>query len=66
MADEITAEIEQLLQEKQYYALRSLLSDMNEADIASIFSEMREDSLAVLFRLLPKYLFNFIVRKTVY
>lgn len=54
MTEEITSEIEQLLQEKQYYALRSLLSDMNEADIASIFSEIREERLPVLFRLLPK------------
>lgn len=54
MTEETTLTIEQLLQEKQYYALRDLLSDMNEADIASIFSETREDSLPLLFRLLPK------------
>lgn len=54
MTAEMTAAIEQLLLEKQYYSLRGLLSQMNEADIAAIFSEVKEDSLPLLFRLLPK------------
>lgn len=54
MTSEITAAIERLLIEKQYYSLRDLLSQMNEADIAAVFSEIKEDSLPILFRLLPK------------
>ncbi len=54
MTAEITAAIERLLLEKQYYSLRALLSQMNEADIAAVFSEVTEDSLPLLFRLLPK------------
>lgn len=54
MAYETIPTIEQLLFEKQYYSLRELFSEMNEADIAAIFSEIREESLPLLFRLLPK------------
>ena len=44
-----------LLNDRQYVALRELLSDMHVADIAEVFSEIDDrDSMLRLFRLLPK------------
>lgn len=41
---------------KEYARLRSLLSEMNPADIASILEEAPEKELPVVFRILPKEL----------
>ncbi len=46
--------IEQMLEEKDYKALRSCLLDMQPADIADLFSNISEDEIPLVFRLLPK------------
>ncbi len=46
--------IEQMLEEKDYKALRSCLLDMQPADIADLFSNLSEDEIPLTFRLLPK------------
>lgn len=47
-----------LLKEKKYSALKALVKDMNEVDLAEVFEELYEreepDMLLMLFRLLPK------------
>ncbi len=52
MIDEILT----LIQDKEFFRLRSTLSEMNAPDIALIFDELPEDSIIRLFRLLPKEL----------
>jgi magnesium transporter len=51
-------EILSLLREKKYSAVKALVKDMNEVDIAEVFEELYEleepDMLLRLFRLLPK------------
>ena len=47
-------EIISMLEQKQYAALREILSQMNPADIAEIFSELEQRQIPLLFRLLPK------------
>ena len=54
MRDELLDGIRELLERKQYTALRELLSDLAPADIASLFEYLSEDSIPLLFRLLPK------------
>lgn len=49
-------EILELLERKQYQDLKALLSDMNEADIASILEEVPKEVLPLLYRILPKEL----------
>ncbi len=44
----------ELIAEKQYTRLRSLLSEMNPADIAQILEEVPKKELPVVFRILPK------------
>ncbi|MBR5804794.1 MAG: magnesium transporter [Clostridia bacterium] len=45
----------ELLRSRQYVALKQLISDMHEADIAEVFSEISDrDSMLRFFRLLPK------------
>ncbi len=44
----------ELITEKQYHKLRSILSEMNPADIAQILEEAPERELPVVFRILPK------------
>ena len=51
---QITEKIEELLLSKQYAVLRSLLCEINPADIALIFGELDELRIPLLFRLLPK------------
>ena len=46
--------IENLLEQKDYRVLRSIMSEYEPADIAEIFDEMREDDIPILFRILPK------------
>lgn len=45
-----------LLYQKRYSELKSLLSGMNEADIAAILMEVPKESLPLLYRILPKEL----------
>ncbi|MBQ2726900.1 MAG: magnesium transporter [Clostridia bacterium] len=52
--DTMLETIEKMLEEKEYLALRSTLTEMQEADIAALFGEMREDDLPLMFRILPK------------
>ncbi len=46
--------IKDLLEQKKFTALKELLSETNEADVAAIFEEMDEKELPILFRLLGK------------
>ena len=46
----------ELLENKEYKKLKEMLSDMNEADIASILVELPEDKLVLIYRILPKEL----------
>jgi len=43
-----------LLRAREYKAARSVLSVMNEVDIASLLSELEDKELALAFRLIPK------------
>ncbi|MCF0145391.1 MAG: magnesium transporter [Eubacterium sp.] len=43
-----------LLAQKQYGKLRAVLSDMNEADIASIMDKMEDEDSLKIFRIMPK------------
>ena len=46
----------ELLQQKKYHELKSMLADMNEADIASVLSELPQELLPLVYRILPKEL----------
>ncbi len=54
----IQEQVLSLLREKQYSAVKSLVKDMNEVDIAEVFEELyrleEPETLLRLFRLLPK------------
>ena len=43
-----------LLQDRQFKAVRSILNVMNAVDIASLLSELEDKELALAFRLIPK------------
>lgn len=43
-----------LLQAREYKAVRSILNVMNAVDIASLLSELDDKELAIAFRLIPK------------
>ena len=43
----------QLLGQRQFKAVRSILDVMNEVDIASLLSELDDKELALAFRLIP-------------
>lgn len=47
-------EVEKLIANKDYTTLKSILSNMNEMDIAEIFGSLNSEEIVVLFRLLPK------------
>lgn len=49
-------EIFALIEEKKYTRLRSMLSEINPADIALILEDVPERELPVIFRILPKEL----------
>ncbi|MBQ8523331.1 MAG: magnesium transporter [Clostridia bacterium] len=51
---ELTGEIEDLLEEKDYRKLRSIMSELEPADAAEILDSVDEDSIPLLFRILPK------------
>ena len=44
----------QLLGQRQFKAVRSILDVMNEVDIASLLSDLEDKELALAFRLIPK------------
>ena len=44
----------ELAREKQYRALKALLIEMNEVDVAGFLDELEPEQQAVIFRLLPK------------
>ena len=46
--------IVKLLAQRQYKAVRSILDVMNEVDIASLLSDLDDKELALAFRLIPK------------
>lgn len=50
----LTSEIEDLLEEKDYRKLRSIMSDLEPADAGEILDSVDEDSIPLLFRILPK------------
>lgn len=45
-----------LLEKKDYPQLKAILSDMNEADIATVLKEVPQEKLPLLYRILPKEL----------
>lgn len=45
-----------LLESKQYPALKTVLSEMNEADIAEVFTDLPSEKLPLVYRILPKEL----------
>ncbi len=47
---------EELIDNKEYSALRQMLSDMNPADVAEILEDMPDEKTVRIFRLLPKAL----------
>ena len=46
----------ELIEQKKFGELKSMLSEMNPADLAQIFEEIEEKDLPVIFRILPKEL----------
>ena len=46
----------ELLEQKKYHELKSMLADMNEADIASVLMELPQETLPLVYRILPKEL----------
>ncbi len=50
----LTGEIVELLEEKDYRKLRSIMSELEPADTAEILDSVSEDSIPLLFRILPK------------
>ncbi len=48
--------ITELLEKKDYPQLKEILSDMNEADIATVLKELPQEKLPLLYRILPKEL----------
>lgn len=52
----LQASIQRLLESKRYATLKDIFITLQPVDIAAMFDEMPEESLALLFRLLPKEL----------
>ena len=48
--------LHQLVEEKKFRKLRSILEEMNEVDIAEFLEEVDRDKVVLIFRLLPKSL----------
>ena len=51
---ELARSIAQLLKEKQFRELKTLLEDLNPIDIAEVFDELEAEACVILFRLLKK------------
>lgn len=56
LQNQIIDELAALINEKKFGKVRSLLVDMNPADIAELFGMVPEEELPLLFRILPKEL----------
>lgn len=52
--EEIRKELLDLFEQKDYRALKSMLVEMNEVDIAEFISEVEPHDAGILFRMLPK------------
>lgn len=52
--EEILQKISELYEEKKYSQIKSVLTEINPADIAMLFEEFAENQQILLFRLLPK------------
>lgn len=52
--EELTEQIQQLLEEKNISKLKQLLTPLNPADIAAILQDIEETRLPFIFRILPK------------
>ena len=53
---EITQMIIELLEQKKYSQIRSILENLMPADLALLFEELEKKELVITFRLLPKEL----------
>ena len=51
---EIIEEAERLLDEKNFFAIKLLLQEMEPADIALVLDEFPDKKIGILFRVLPK------------
>ena len=59
MSDEtkvLYEEICDLLENRKFNTLRSLITEMNEVDIAELIDEATPEQAVIIFRLLPKQL----------
>lgn len=54
--EQLIEQITDLIKEKKIGAVRSLLTELNPADIAILLGEIPEDNLPLIFRILPKEL----------
>lgn len=54
--EQLIEQITDLIKEKKIGVVRSLLTELNPADIAILLGEIPEDSLPLIFRILPKEL----------
>jgi len=48
------AEVSRLLDEKKYIEIRSILTELNEADIAVLMEELQAEEMLKVYRILPK------------
>ncbi|MGN0335810.1 MAG: magnesium transporter [Lachnospiraceae bacterium] len=56
MDDKTWEELHELVREKKFRKLRSILEEMNEVDIAEFLEELDPDRMVIVFRVLPKEL----------
>ncbi len=54
--EQFIEKLEELIKEKKYGLVRTMLVDINPADIALLFDELPKEDLPLLFRILPKEL----------
>lgn len=54
LGDLLRPEIEELIEQRDFTALREALSDLPHEDIADLFSDLPPEHVAVIFRILPR------------
>ena len=54
LEEDLITEIPQLLTNREFQKLKSIISEMNGADLAIIMTDLPENRIAIFFRLLPK------------
>ena len=54
LAEGLQQEVEQALQERRFFQLRELLSDLEAPDAASAIETLEEDDKAIAFRVLRR------------